>query len=79
MAWPSTVVLPLNQEVLPAPVREEAGRLIESIRSGAFHPFTGPIRDQSGKERFAAGVSATNADLASMNYYVEGIKADLPK
>lgn len=58
---------------------EEAGRLIESIRSGAFHPFTGPIRDQSGKERFAAGVSATNADLASMNYYVEGIKADLPK
>ncbi|MGV8822428.1 hypothetical protein, partial [Pseudomonas aeruginosa] len=26
-----------------------------------------------------AGVSATNADLASMNYYVEGIKADLPK
>ncbi|RCI73646.1 BMP family ABC transporter substrate-binding protein, partial [Pseudomonas aeruginosa] len=75
----STVVLPLNQEVLPAPVREEAGRLIESIRSGAFHPFTGPIRDQSGKERFAAGVSATNADLASMNYYVEGIKADLPK
>ncbi len=70
----STVVLPLNQEVLPAPVREEAGRLIESIRSGAFHPFTGPIRDQSGKERFAAGVSATNADLASMNYYVEGIK-----
>lgn len=42
-------------------------------------PFTGPIRDQSGKERFAAGVSATNADLASMNYYVEGIKADLPK
>lgn len=70
----STVVLPLNQEVLPAPVREEAGRLIESIRSGAFHPFTGPIRDQSGKERFAAGVSATKADLASMNYYVEGIK-----
>lgn len=37
----STVVLPLNQEVLPAPVREEAGRLIESIRSGAFHPSPG--------------------------------------
>ena len=34
-----------------------------------------PVR----QERFAAGVSATNADLASMNYYVEGIKADLPK
>ena len=32
---------PLNQEVLPAPVREEAGRLIESIRSGAFHPSPG--------------------------------------
>ena len=29
--------------------------------------------------RLVAGVSATNADLASMNYYVEGIKADLPK
>ena len=54
----------------------------KSPSAGIFR--TGPIeesaiRDQSGKERFAAGVSATKADLASMNYYVEGIKADLPK
>ncbi|MGV8744072.1 BMP family ABC transporter substrate-binding protein, partial [Pseudomonas aeruginosa] len=69
----STVVLPLNQEVLPAPVREEAGRLIEALRSGAFHPFTGPIRGQFGKERFAAVVGATNADMASMKFYVEGL------
>ena len=64
---------------MPAEVKSEAEQIIASIRNGAFHPFTGPIKDQSGQVRIAEGQTATIKDLASMNFYVEGLKAELPK
>ena len=73
-----TVELPIS-DLVPAPVKAEAEQIIADIKSGAFHPFTGPIKDQAGVEKFATGAMASNADLASMNYYVEGMKADIPK
>ena len=73
-----TVELPIS-DIVPADVKAEAQTLIASIESGEFHPFTGPIKDQTGTVKIPAGVVATNAELASMNYYVEGIKAELPK
>lgn len=73
-----TVELPIS-DLVPAPVKAEAEELIADIKSGALQPFTGPIKDQAGVEKIPAGVSATNAELASMNYYVEGMKAEMPK
>jgi simple sugar transport system substrate-binding protein len=48
-------------------VKAEAEQIIADIKSGALHPFTGPIKDQRGVEKIPAGVAATNAELASMN------------
>ena len=73
-----TLSLPIS-DLVPADVKSEAEQIIADIRSGKFHPFTGPIKDQSGAVRIADGVSATNAELASMNYYVENLKAELPQ
>ena len=73
-----TIELPIS-DLVPADVKGEAEQIIADIRSGKFHPFTGPIKDQSGAVRIAEGVSATNAELASMNYYVENVKAEMPK
>ncbi|WP_353188701.1 BMP family ABC transporter substrate-binding protein [Pseudomonas sp.] len=73
-----TVELPIS-DLVPAPVKAEAEQLIADIKSGALQPFTGPIKDQAGVEKIPAGVSATNAELASMNYYFEGMKAEMPK
>ena len=73
-----TVELPIS-DIVPADVKAEAQTIIASIESGEFHPFTGPIKDQTGTVKIPAGVVATNAELASMNYYVEGITAELPK
>lgn len=70
--------LPMSN-LVPADVKKEAEGLIASMRTGSFSPFTGPIKDQSGKIRIPAGQVATHKELASMNYYVEGIKAELPK
>jgi len=73
-----TVQLPIS-DLVPADTRREAQQLIADIESGALHPFTGPIKDQAGTQKLADGVSASNAELASMNYYVEGMTATLPK
>ena len=73
-----TVQLPIS-DLVPAPVKAEAEQLIASIKSGEFHPFTGPIKDQKGDVKIPAGATATNAELASMNYYVEGMTAQMPE
>ncbi len=73
-----TVELPIS-DIVPADVKAEAEKLIASIKSGEFQPFTGPIKDQTGTVKIPAGSSATLADLAGMNYYVEGLTAKLPQ
>ncbi|WP_299391414.1 hypothetical protein [Pelagibius sp.] len=35
--------------------------------------FTGPIKDQDGKERIAAGVTMTDETLPAMDWSVEGV------
>jgi basic membrane lipoprotein Med (substrate-binding protein (PBP1-ABC) superfamily) len=39
--------------------------------------FTGPIKDQSGKERVAAGKTPSDADLWGMDYLIEGVVGQL--
>ncbi|KAA1174455.1 BMP family ABC transporter substrate-binding protein [Marinobacter salinexigens] len=50
----------------------------DAIIAGEFHPFTGPIKDQSGTVRIPEGETATNEQLATMDWYVEGMTATLP-
>ncbi|MDZ3991696.1 BMP family ABC transporter substrate-binding protein [Pseudomonas sp. Teo4] len=73
-----TIELPIS-DLVPADVKAEAEQIIAGIKSGAFHPFTGPILDQKGEVRIPAGAVASNAELAGMNYYVKGITANLPQ
>jgi simple sugar transport system substrate-binding protein len=46
---------------------------------GKIEPFTGPVKDQSGAVKVAAGKSMPLAELMSMNFYVEGVDGTLPK
>jgi basic membrane protein A and related proteins len=63
-------------------VPEDARAQIEDIRSqllaGEFAPFTGPISDQSGTERVAAGESMALGDLLSFDWFVEGVIGEIP-
>jgi simple sugar transport system substrate-binding protein len=72
------IQLPIS-DLVPADVKAEAEQLKASIADGSFHPFTGPIKDQTGTVRIAEGKTATEAELAGMNYYVQNVKAELPK
>ena len=49
------------------------------LSKGTLHPFTGPVVDQDGKTRVAAGQTMSDKDLNSMNYYVQGVISKLPK
>ncbi|MGF1593040.1 MAG: BMP family ABC transporter substrate-binding protein [Kiloniellaceae bacterium] len=60
---------------LPAEVVEAAEKVRSGIVDGTLHPFTGPINDQSGTERIAAGETMTDEALLSMDWYVEGVSA----
>ncbi len=49
------------------------------IRSGEFHPFTGPVNRQDGTPWLAEGEVAEDEVLLGMNFYVEGIDDQLPQ
>jgi len=69
---------PLNPAV-PADVKETVVKLEGELKAGKFHPFTGPVKDQSGKERVPAGKVISDDELGKMDYYVEGVAGNLPK
>lgn len=63
----------------PAAVRDEALGVERQIKEHKLHPFTGPIKDQSGKEVVAAGQIVPDSELLKMNWFVEGVVGSIPK
>jgi basic membrane protein A and related proteins len=49
------------------------------IAAGTFHPFQGPIVDNEGKLKVAAGNAMSDKDILSLDWYVEGVQGKLPK
>ncbi|PHP28630.1 BMP family ABC transporter substrate-binding protein [Limimaricola cinnabarinus] len=66
-------------EAVPAEVKEAALELKDKIAAGELHPFTGPINKQDGSAWLAEGETADDETLAGMNFYVEGIKGEIPQ
>ena len=64
--------------VVPKDVQDLVNRTAADIASGKFHPFTGPVRDNEGQERLAAGKVISDDALLKMDYYVEGVQGKLP-
>lgn len=69
---------PINP-VVPKDVRDMVAKAEAGLRSGKLHAFAGPVKDQGGKMRVPAGKSMPDAQLAVMDYYVEGVQGQLPK
>jgi simple sugar transport system substrate-binding protein len=63
---------------VPAEVKAEAVALMDSISSGEYHPFTGPLNKQDGSIWLADGETADDGTLLGMNFYVEGIEGSVP-
>ncbi|UWP95814.1 BMP family ABC transporter substrate-binding protein [Aliiroseovarius crassostreae] len=65
-------------DAVPAEVKAEAEALVAQLASGEYHAFTGPLNKQDGSAWLADGEVADDGTLAGMNFYVEGIDAEIP-
>lgn len=58
---------------LPQNVKDAINTTYNDIKSGKKVPFTGPIKDNTGKLQVPAGQSLTDKQLGEVNWFVEGI------
>ena len=75
---PGMVAIGEFSDKVPADVQASANAIIEKLKSGEMHSFTGPINKQDGSAWLAEGETADDGTLATMNFYVEGIEGDVP-
>ena len=65
-------------KTVPQDAQDQMRKAEAAIAAGTFHPFTGPFKDNEGKERLAAGKTITDDVLNKMDYYVEGVQGKIP-
>jgi len=64
---------------VPADVQTLVAEKAAALKTGAFHPFAGPIKDQTGKVVVPAGQTPKDGELLGMNYFVQGVQGTIPK
>lgn len=68
------VALDTMTALVPADVQTEVNGLVDTMKAkGNDFVFAGPIKDNTGTERVAAGASLPAADQFSMDWYVDGV------
>jgi len=68
---------PINP-VVPQQTQQKVADLKQQIKDSQFHPFTGPVVGQDGKEVLPAGQTMSDEALGQMNFYVQGVSSKLP-
>jgi simple sugar transport system substrate-binding protein len=74
----AVVLTPLNPSVPPDVAKLFDARK-QAIIAGSLIPFAGPIKDNTGTQKVAAGAALTADDLVSINWYVDGVDGTVPK
>jgi basic membrane protein A len=67
--------------MVPDDVKALADESAAKFKSGEqtiFTIFTGPLNDQDGTEKVAAGTAMTGEELLSMSWFVEGVEGEIP-
>ncbi|SFK96775.1 BMP family ABC transporter substrate-binding protein [Shimia haliotis] len=68
-------------DAVPADVKASALEMVAALADGSYHAFTGPLNKQDGTPWLAEGETAADYGdngLAGLNFYVEGITAEIP-
>ncbi len=72
-----TGLSPLN-DAIPDDVKQLVTQRRAAIAAGDLHPFQGPVKDQTGEVRVAAGEVMDDGALLGFDWYVEGVEGALP-
>ena len=68
-------------DMIPEEVKASATAEMAKFKSGEetiFTIFTGPLNDQTGAEKLAAGIAMTAEELLGMTWFVEGVDGEIP-
>jgi basic membrane protein A and related proteins len=65
-------------DAVPKDVVELVNAKAAAIKAGEFHPFTGPISTNDGREIAGKGVVLTDEQLGKMDFYVQGVVGKVP-
>jgi simple sugar transport system substrate-binding protein len=60
---------------LPQDAQDAANKIIDGYKAGTYDVFTGPIYDQSGALKVKAGEKMSLGDLATIDWYVQGVQS----
>jgi len=69
---------PLNPEI-PAAVRGQVAAKKQAIENGSFQIFAGPLKDQGGMVRVAAGQAMSLNEILGFDWLVAGVEGKSPK
>ena len=64
---------------VPQDVRDLVEKEKQKILKGEWDVFWGPIKDQTGKERFTASQKMTDQEILNMDWFIEGVVGTIPK
>lgn len=70
---------PINKDLVKDASIQTKVDAAEAKIKGGYNIFTGPIKDNAGNVVIASGHSATDKELLSMMYLVEGVEGTVPK
>ncbi|WP_119354366.1 BMP family ABC transporter substrate-binding protein [Azohydromonas sediminis] len=65
-------------DVVPEAAKKRVEEIKAGLKDGSFEPFTGPIVDNTGKERLAKDEKADQAWKDSVDFFVKGIEGKVP-
>ncbi len=63
---------------VPEEAKAKVAEVKDGMKAGTFEVFTGPIVDNTGKERLAAGIQADQDWKDQVNFYVRGVEGRIP-
>ena len=64
---------------VPAEIKARIDTIKAGLKDGSFHPWTGPIVGQDGKEVLAKDQKADDAFLGGIKFYVKGVEGKVPQ
>lgn len=63
---------------VPQEIKDKVEKARAGLKDGSFAVWTGPVKDNAGKEVLPAGQAADEAFLKGINFYVNGIDGSVP-
>ncbi len=65
-------------DVVPEAAKKKVAEIKAGMKDGSFEVFTGPIADNTGKERLAKDQKADQAWRDKIDFYVKGVEGKVP-